>query len=194
MAGPKALVGGALYHIYNKGVDGRQLFCKERNYVYFLRLYARHVSEIAMTYAYCLLPNHFHLLVGIRPGHGRRPSQAFSNLFNAYAKAFNQAQGRSGNLFEHPSRRREIHSDEYAMQVVLYIHRNPERHGVARDFRHWPHSSYPTLVANGDTRLEREEILSWFGGRDSFVKAHLGYRRGLLESETVSLHSERDRT
>jgi putative transposase len=54
-----------------------------------------------------------------------KPSQYFSNLFNAYAKAFNRAYHRTGALFQRPFGRIEITSDAYFMQVVVYIHRNP---------------------------------------------------------------------
>jgi REP element-mobilizing transposase RayT len=57
------LISGHYYHIYNRGNNGENLFVEERNYPYFLQLYARHIFPIADTYAYCLMKNHFHLLV-----------------------------------------------------------------------------------------------------------------------------------
>jgi hypothetical protein len=60
------------YHIYNRGTNGETLFREERNYRYFLDLYARHVEPVAETYAYCLVLNHFHLLVRIRPEIGSK--------------------------------------------------------------------------------------------------------------------------
>ena len=54
------------YHIYNRGNNRENLFVEERNYPYFLRLYAKHIEPIADTYAYCLLKNHFHLCVKIK--------------------------------------------------------------------------------------------------------------------------------
>lgn len=53
----------SFYHIYNKGINGEVLFKEERNYSYFLNKYNQYVSPIADTYAYCLLSNHFHLLI-----------------------------------------------------------------------------------------------------------------------------------
>jgi hypothetical protein len=52
--------------IYNRGNNGENLFREQRNYPYFLKLYAKHIEPIAETYAYCLLRNHFHLLVKIK--------------------------------------------------------------------------------------------------------------------------------
>ena len=51
---------GRIYHIYNRGNNGENLFVQRRNYPYFLQLYAKYIQPIAETYAYCLLPNHFH--------------------------------------------------------------------------------------------------------------------------------------
>ncbi len=55
-----------IYHIYNRGINGENIFKEERNYGYFLEKYAKCISPIADTYAYCLLKNHFHLAVKIK--------------------------------------------------------------------------------------------------------------------------------
>ena len=55
-----------IYHIYNRGINGENIFKEERNYAYFLTKYAKCISPIADTYAYCLLKNHFHLAVKIK--------------------------------------------------------------------------------------------------------------------------------
>jgi len=66
MTSPPRLQYGQYYHIYNRGNNRADLFFEERNYHYFLQLYAKHVLPIADTYAYCLLKNHFHTLVRIK--------------------------------------------------------------------------------------------------------------------------------
>ncbi len=54
------------YHIYNHAIGDENLFREEENYYYFLQKYAQHITPIADTFAYCLMPNHFHLLVRIK--------------------------------------------------------------------------------------------------------------------------------
>ena len=54
---------GGYYHVYNRGNNRENLFREQRNYVYFFDLYAKHIELVAETYAYCLMRNHFHLLV-----------------------------------------------------------------------------------------------------------------------------------
>jgi putative transposase len=73
------------------------------------------------------------------------PSQQFSNLFIAYAKAINKSYGRAGILFQDRFRRKEISSDRYFADLVFYIHFNPQRHGITNDYRLYPFSSFYDL-------------------------------------------------
>ena len=57
---------GKYYHIYNRGNNRETLFYTEANYKYFLKKYDKYLSEYVDTYAYCLLPNHFHLLISVK--------------------------------------------------------------------------------------------------------------------------------
>ncbi len=190
MTGPGALQPDRVYHIFNRGINGEDIFREERNYMYFLDLYVKHVEPAVETYAYCLLKNHFHLLVKVRGegmGSGENqtfrvsktlkvlkhdPSTAFSNFFNAYAKGFNKAYGRTGSLFEHPFHRVMVTDDAQFTAVVRYIHQNPQKHGFVPDFREWPYSSYHSLLSDKPTRLERDAVLEWFGGREAYESLH----------------------
>ena len=187
MTKPVPLQYGCYYHIYNRGINRENIFIEEDNYLYFLKLLAKHVLSLADVYSYCLLRNHFHLLVRIKSEDEiqanlsnlqsqsslPKPSQRFSNLFNAYAKAFNKRNQRTGSLFQRPFGRVEITTNSQLIHLVTYIHQNPEKHGLVRDYRNWKHSSYQVLVRiTGDTQLKRAEVLSWFGGIKGFVVAH----------------------
>ena len=211
MSTPAALQYEQYYHIFNRGNNRETLFRQERNYHYFLTLYAKHVYPVADTFSYCLLPNHFHFLVKIKsddeisktrkvittninaktpakaneapiqknlakPFGFSSPSQRFGNLFNAYTKAINKTYGRTGSLFEKPFHRKPITDDAYFQRLVLYIHYNPQRHGLIDDFRLWSFSSYATLSSEQPTRLKRDEILAVFGGRESFIQQHDKYK------------------
>jgi len=57
---------GFFYHIYNRGNNGGNIFFDEENYTYFLQLLAKYILPVAEIYAYCLLKNHFHILVRIK--------------------------------------------------------------------------------------------------------------------------------
>ena len=179
MPKPIRLQYGKYSHIFNRGNNREDFFVEERNYSYFLKLYAKHVMPVADTYVFCLLRNHFHFLVRIKAvdeqeltGLPRKPSQHFSNLFNAYAKAFNKAYHRTGSLFQRLFGRIEVTSDAYLVHLVTHIHQNPQKHGFVDDFRTWPYSSYQPLLSAKATRLRRDDVLAWFQGADQFEDVH----------------------
>ena len=60
------LIPDIYYHIYNRGIDRENIFSDERDYWHFLALYEKYIHQIADTFAYCLLKNHFHILVRIK--------------------------------------------------------------------------------------------------------------------------------
>jgi REP element-mobilizing transposase RayT len=169
---------GTIYHIYNRGVNGETIFREQRNYDYFFTLYARHIQAVADTYAFCLLPNHFHLLIevknltGLSDLSGFKPaSQAFSNFFNAYAKAINKTCLRTGPLFERPFKRIPVMESDYFARLLIYIHYNPQHHGIVADYRTWPYSSYQALTGNQATFVKRDLIREWFGDLNELLNS-----------------------
>ncbi|MDQ7949884.1 MAG: transposase [Pedobacter sp.] len=175
-----ALEEGLFYHIYNRGNNKERIFKDEDDYRYFLSLLKKHLLPTADIFVYCLLGNHFHLLVKIKTneidkgitGKPLNTSQVFSNLFNAYAKAFNRKYNRTGKLFEERFKRKQIATDGYFSELIYYIHANPQRHQLIGDFRNYAHSSYPVLTKNEFTFINRDEVLNWFGGKDLFERFH----------------------
>lgn len=169
---------GTFFHIYNRGNNRENIFVQPRNYAYFMDLWWKHTSPIAETWAYCLLRNHFHALVFIRnreelPDQNiKEPSQYFSNFFNAYARGVNLATGRTGALFERPFKRIPVDSENYLIRLVVYIHQNPQKHKFIEDFSDWDYSSYPYLISNAPTRLQRDRMMDLFGSRDDFIRIH----------------------
>jgi len=172
---------GKYYHIYNRGNNRENIFREDRNYHYFMQLYGKYIAPVADTFAYCLLRNHFHFLVRVKTGRvsETRPvltapdvSRAFNNWFNAYAKAINKAYQRTGSLFERPFSRIEVTSDRYFLALINYIHHNPQKHGFVADFREYPYSSYQAVLSTKPTRLQRDEVLEWFGGSARFEESH----------------------
>jgi REP element-mobilizing transposase RayT len=183
MIRPEPLRCGQYYHIYNRGNSGEILFREGRNYAYYLTLYDKYIQPVAETYAYCLMSNHFHLLVRIKDKDCQSSedwqssptsltSRAFATLFSTYTKAFNKAYRRTGSLFEKPFRRKRIDSDRHFTYLVVYIHRNPQKHGLVKDFRDWPHSSYGAMLSDEPSHIRRLDVLGWFDGRASFEAAH----------------------
>lgn len=189
MKNTEPLEPSKFYHIYNRGINGEAIFKKEENYYFFLRKYDHYISPIADTYAYCLMGNHFHFLIRTKREneivsfHTRRGkennkttssiiSYQFSHLFNGFTQAINKQSDRTGKLLELPFRRIAVDHDSYFSQLVYYIHANPQLHGIASNFRRYVHSSYQSHLSTQPTKLKRDEVLAWFGGRDEYEKFH----------------------
>jgi len=102
----------------------------------------------------------------------RYVSDQFSNFFNAYAKTINKTYGRTGSLFQHPFGRVPITTDRQLWNVIAYIHQNPQKHRFVKDFRDWKWSSYGLILAEKPTKLRRDIVLEWFGGKESYLDLH----------------------
>ncbi|HDL19371.1 MAG TPA: transposase [Bacteroidetes bacterium] len=164
------------YHIYNRGNNRENIFIETANYRYFLDLVTKYICPIAEIFAYCLLKNHFHFLVRLKTFEVLKTSkvysQAFSNLFNSYAKAINKRYNRTGSLFQTRFGRKQVKSDGYLVYLIHYIHFNPQKHGLVKDFRHYAHSSYRSILSVWPTRVEREQVIELFGDRTGFRNFH----------------------
>jgi len=164
---------GHWYHIYNQGNNKENIFFEERNYAYFLHLLKKYVCPISEIYTYCLLPNHFHFLVKIKEDiEQNKCSQAFSNFFNAYAKAINKSYQRSGSLFKRKFSRIKIKNEAYLKKLVLYIHTNPQYHGLIDKFDDYPYSSYHNYLSEKPTHISKAYILDLFDNKENFKYAH----------------------
>jgi putative transposase len=191
---------GNYFHIYNRGVNGEDLFKEKRNYYYFLQQYQLYTADTLETFAYTLLKNHFHMLVYVKEpvailrkdGKGLyKPdaSKQLSHFFNSYAQSINKAYNRTGPLFESPFERKLIDDDIYLTSVIYYCHYNPQLHGFVNDFKEWELSSYLSILKNDNTWLVSQKVLDWFGGKELFEKAH---KNTYEQKDTGKLFIEKD--
>ena len=160
------------YHIFNRGNNHDHIFYKDLNYDYFLGKYKKYLGGHVKTYAYCLLPNHFHLLIKTISD---KVSSQLQKFFQSYALSINKQEGRSGSLFTKPFRRLSIEDDDYLKWLVFYIHFNPEKHFICSNFRNYQHSSFSSFLSSAETGLEREEVFKWFGNKKDFIDYHNFY-------------------
>jgi len=176
---------GQYYHIYNRGINRENVFFEARNYRHFLKGYVKYVLPIADTYAYCLLKNHLHFLVRIKTEAELqrlvekgdmpkipKPSTQFGHLFNSYAKSINKTYKRTGSLFQKRFGRKWVDSDRYFSYLVIYIHRNPQRHRLVKDYKTYPYSSYQAIRYQRASRVETEQVLAWFDNEAEFDRLH----------------------
>ncbi len=128
------------YHLYNRGNDRNPIFFERENYLHFLRLVRRHLLEQTLhVLAYCLMPNHYHLLVRCRTN---EVSGAMQRLAMAYTKAMNRRYNRVGSLFQGQFQAIGVQSDEYLYHLTRYIHLNPVKAGIVSHPQDWEFSSY----------------------------------------------------
>ena len=182
------ILHGNYYHIYNRGNNGIDIFLETENYYHFLRLYAKYIEPIAETFAWCLLKNHFHVLVRIKEKEEINttelsystvenpkiidPSRQFSHFFNAYTQAINKRHNRTGSLFERTFERKLVYSEIYFQQLIFYIHNNPVHHGFVEKMSLYPWSSYETIISNKPTRLKRNDVIALYGDAENFIYYH----------------------
>jgi putative transposase len=189
------MIPGCYYHIYNHANGSENLFIEERNYYFFLEKISIHTLPFINLHAYCLLPNHFHLLISVKEieeikhlesfktfqmlaGENFQPlvekkiSKSFSNLFSSYAQFFNKVYDRKGSLFM-PNMKSDLIKDEPGIcKVIHYIHANPVHHGFVKDMSEWKFSSYNTYLSQSATKLSKDVILDIFGSKGYFIKYH----------------------
>jgi len=181
------------YHIYNRGINGENIFKSDRNYLFFLNKVSEFLIPVCDVYAYCLMSNHFHLLVKIKSDveleslikvrnldktfaglHSPQNifSKQFSRIFNSYSQAFNKENNRHGSLIESPFKRKLITSDEYLINTIIYIHQNPQNHFITSDFSIYDFSSYQSILSHSKTLLKRDEVIELFDDRENFIALH----------------------
>lgn len=157
---------GITYHIFNRGNNGENIFKEETNYNYFLHLIKVHLNPVCDIYAYCLLKNHFHILLKIKDAnelsiiHQQKPYLPFSNMFNAYTKAINKRYIRSGSLFQEHLKRKRVKDEKYLIQLIAYIHLNPVKHGFSENYKSYKFSSYQAYRSSKPSLVKREYIFS----------------------------------
>ena len=167
------LIEGNYYHIYNCGNNKEDIFIEEKNYEYFLSLLKKHILPCSDILAFCLLKNHFHVLVYLKENlESKTISQCYSNFFNAYAKAINKSYNRTGSLFRDRFSRIKITDEDYLKSLIIYIHTNPTHHQFVDDFKVYKYSSYKSIMLKQPTSLKRDFVIDLFDNRENFQFAH----------------------
>ncbi len=189
------LIPGLCYPIYNNAHGNKNLFREPENYRYFLQQYQKHLSPVADTLAWCLMPNHFHLLIKIKVAKGLENhknleglneellpsfiSKQISNLFSSYSMAVNIRYNRKGSLFIKNFKRKQISSNEYFGQLIAYIHLNAIKHGFATLAEDWVWTYYHEYLSNKFSFINKYPALDWFGSIRLFKPFHEEYVKEL---------------
>lgn len=167
------------YHVYARGVSRQRIFRDEQDYLTFLNLLERYLSpqevkdtsgrsypnfynKVELT-AYCLMPNHFHLLT--YQYHGGALMSLMQSVMTSYSRYFNKRHRRSGPLFESRYRAVMITNDSYLEHITRYIHLNPQR------WRDYDYSSLPYYLQQDTLSWVRpERIIALFASPDDYLQ------------------------
>lgn len=180
MSSKESFECGYVYYVYTHGNAKDLIFRETENYRYFLDKLLKYIIPIAEIYAYCLLPNHFHLLLRFKnldsisdeDQHKYLMKQS-SNLLNGYAKAYNKKYNRKGALFVDYLKRKRVDEEKYLVKLFHYIHNNPVNHGFVEMINDWKYSSYHSYIDLGkDSKIERKEMMQYFDTVNAFKEYH----------------------
>ena len=173
------LVPGQYYHFYNRGVNRGAIFFERENYLYFIRELRRFLIPASDIIAYCLMPNHYHLLVQIHDDDFSHSMQLFGI---SYTKAINKRYQRVGALFQGAFQSRHITRNEDLLNLSCYIHLNPVLAGLAGSSSEWEFSSYLEFTGDRPGKLPQPGIiLNQFPSPQAYVEF---CQSGLVESAT----------
>lgn len=161
-------ISGQYYHIYNRGVEKRNIFVSGENYRFLLRRAQEFLPKYPITIiAYCLMPNHYHFL--IRAEENRGISPFIQRLFNSYTQAFNIQENRSGTLFEGRAKSKHIDETSYLLHISRYIHINPVIAGLVKKPEDWEFSNYSEFAGSGTNALsDATFVLEQFGSPQNY--------------------------
>lgn len=178
---------GALHHVMGRGIDGATIFKETRDKQEFLsRLKAIFREKSFQVYAWCLMGNHFHLLIQT----GKTTlAELMRSLLTGYAIYYNKVHQRKGHLFQNRYKSILCERDEYLLPLIRYIHLNPVKAKMVTlpELAQYAWTGHKELIEKSEESLiEQEEVLGYFGTRKEQA------RKIYLEYLKEGLHSNED--
>ena len=178
---PRIEIGGGLYHIITRGNNRRKIFRSHDDYLKFTGLVQTQKSKLPFyLYAYCLMPNHVHLLIEMQDG---LVSRIMQRVLTSYSQYHNRKYKKIGHLFQGRYKSILCQTDRYLGELVRYIHLNPVRAKMVKrpeDFEYSGHRAF--LGLDRSALVDTEPVLRHFGATKKravevytrFVEASLG--------------------
>lgn len=166
-------IAGTIHHVMNRGVRGEDIFRTDHDRRLFMRLAVKTSKKYEIrVLGYCLMPNHFHLVLDCPSGN---LSAMMRDLSGRYARAFNRSYGLRGALFGQRFHSVLIETDNQLLATSRYVDRNPLELKIRID--NYPWSGFHQAVSGDTTGLAQPQgVLELAGGRkqyQAFVEAPL---------------------
>ena len=191
---------GSFYHIVSKSIDGILLFRTPPDFAVFKERFCKFNDIIFEIWSYCLLNNHSHFIVKTRsadecsaliheqdeeaitlamndPGNellfGSVAERQMNSFLASYANYYNNRYDRQGGIFQKPFKRLLVVDENHLQQAIIYVHANPQKHGLTDDFSQYSYSSYNEILSGGETIVAAEKVTGFFGSPALFRDLHL---------------------
>lgn len=177
---------GAWYHIMNRGKNGESIFLEEADRITFIDLLKETASMWNMKIvAYCLMSNHYHLLIQTPDANISRCMRHINGLYTQY---FNRAYKKDGPLFRGRYKAIIVDADSYLLQLLRYIHKNPLRAGVVKEIKKFFWSSHNAYLSNKIQYnwIYKDFILSML--EKDKTKRQKAYRHFMLEEDSEEIN------
>ncbi len=186
---------GAWYHVMNRGANRKQIFTKAADYELFINV-LKEACSLFNVYisAYCLMSNHYHIVVNTPEGN---LSRFMRHVNGVYTQRYNIKHKRDGTLFRGRYKAILIQADEYLTHIVKYIHQNPLKARIINDLNSYKWSSHPFYIkgkSDGEW-LDINNLLACFSSRKK--KAIIMYKEFMdidLDSEVKKFYSKKARS
>jgi REP element-mobilizing transposase RayT len=175
---------GALWHVTSRGNERREVFADDDDRREFLRLLGRSVDLFGWKlYAWVLMDNHFHLVVGTPEA---TLSRGMRQLNGDFAQHFNRRHGRDGHVFQGRFKAILVQRDAHLLEVARYVVRNPVRAGMVASPGDWPWSSFRATAGleNAPEWLDTSFLLEQLGSRRAAAAAR--YREFVVDPGAAS--------
>ena len=161
---------GAFYHITSRGNERKEIFkslADKEKFLFYLESATRRYD--AIVHVYCLMGNHYHLLLETPTGN---LSQIMRHINGAYTTYFNTKRQRAGHLLQGRFKAILVDMDEYSKELSRYIHLNPIRAKMVGNLQDYRWSSYLDYIGNRKPPvwLEKDFILGYFGKKPSIAQ------------------------
>ena len=185
---PRVFAPGLLYHVIVRGNQQLKTFRSEDDYQAYLdRLEHYRTRFQVRIYAYCLMPNHVHLLVETS---STPLSKFMQGLQQSYTQYFNRRYRKVGHLFQGRYKAIICDKDKYLLALVRYIHLNPVRAGLVKRPDRYVHSGHRSYLSiSGGKIIENRPILGLLGGKKAYERFVL---YGMSEDHNQAYYSVED--
>ena len=169
---PRELSSTGFYHIFFRGINHQSLFEEDNDFHFFINTLTSLKNDLYFElHAYCLMPNHVHLL--LKESTNGDISLIMKRLLTKYVMYFNRKYERSGALIANRYKSIPVEIDQYFVPLVCYIHQNPVKAGLVKNLEDYSFSSYKDYFkCDGITNTAFSLGLV---GRDEWLLLHQSY-------------------